>query len=451
MAIRSTDNNADLTQVLKCIEDLLAANGWSDCGFIVEAVFMKINDEIYNGFTTIRPNEKRLDSRSLNDQVREYENYFFLREIVTLVTLRSRLKQLNEGTVTFGGKTATVKPGGRWSVESHPSGNEYDNRACLVASTKCEPAFGFPPGPLVHFSNPYFETPESAINSFCRVKLHMSSDSRFNSIVVINPDATVYFDEMKLLDGRLTVSVGGSQATNTILRLKGHVRLASKMDIVDADVVKGKSIIAIDEEIRSISLWLIDEANRRLDHYFEPMSYGSHRSFSLCARGTGRVSESTVGELLGSGECDVVEYKPFIRIGDGKEHELFKTIVAFSNTNGGTLVLGINNEIEVVGIEQGLRKLADVPTMQLSDLMDKYIKNLKQRINQSVYATEDITYHGVEYGGHWLLLIEVAAGSRPPNYVIPGNDIYVRRGANSMRAHPEFDLPRLLGKRGFTQ
>lgn len=50
----------------------------------------------------------------------------------------------------------------------------------------------------------------------------------------------------------------------------------------------------------------------------------------------------------------------------------------------------------------------------------------------------------VSLHNHKVLVIRVAEGDRKPYWHIPSSTIYIRRGANTVKAHPEFDLPMLF-------
>ena len=72
----------------------------------------------------------------------------------------------------------------------------------------------------------------------------------------------------------------------------------------------------------------------------------------------GLQGRKSIPELLAAGESDTVEFKSSARwnLHAGKEtpeikDAITKTVAAFLNTDGGTLLIGVNDDAEVVGLE----------------------------------------------------------------------------------------------------
>ena len=55
------------------------------------------------------------------------------------------------------------------------------------------------------------------------------------------------------------------------------------------------------------------------------------------------IAKSKAESDLGKGEGDQIEFKPFISPNDAKETEIVDTVIAFANTSGGRLYVGIND------------------------------------------------------------------------------------------------------------
>lgn len=78
--------------------------------------------------------------------------------------------------------------------------------------------------------------------------------------------------------------------------------------------------------------------------------------------------ETPVEEIISAGESNVLEFKSSARWNqhtgerDGRlEHVIVKTIAGFMNSEGGTLLIGVNDEGEILGIDKDLSTLGKKP------------------------------------------------------------------------------------------
>lgn len=113
--------------------------------------------------------------------------------------------------------------------------------------------------------------------------------------------------------------------------------------------------------------------------------------------------------LVTQGESETVEYK--VDIDRNDKEEFMETISSFANTSGGVIVLGVNDQLEIVGFE---RKKEDIARM-IDDGMDLVPS----------YRIEEANYKGKR-----LLLIYVEKGSNPPYTSKRTKKTYGRRRGN---------------------
>ena len=90
--------------------------------------------------------------------------------------------------------------------------------------------------------------------------------------------------------------------------------------------------------------------------------------------------EDYVKEIIKSGEGETIEFKSSIRTNlytqqhDTRiEHSLLKTIVAFLNSKGGIVLLGVNDSGELIGLEQDRFKSHDKMKLHVITLIKKHI------------------------------------------------------------------------------
>jgi hypothetical protein len=113
--------------------------------------------------------------------------------------------------------------------------------------------------------------------------------------------------------------------------------------------------------------------------------------------------------LITQGESETVEYK--VDIDRNDKEEFMETLSSFANTSNGVIVLGVNDQLEVVGFE---RKKEDIARI-IDDGMDPV----------PPYRIEEANYRGKR-----LLLVYVEKGSSPPYRSRRTHRAYGRRRGN---------------------
>ncbi len=117
-------------------------------------------------------------------------------------------------------------------------------------------------------------------------------------------------------------------------------------------------------------------------------------------------------------ESEQVEYKSKLT------DEIYKEVIAFANTDGGTIYIGIDDQGNITGIDQ----------------VDETYTRLTNGIRDAIQP--DVTMF-VRYvlQKNKVIRIEVSEGSYKPYYLkskgLKPNGVYVRQGATSVQASPE--------------
>ena len=114
-------------------------------------------------------------------------------------------------------------------------------------------------------------------------------------------------------------------------------------------------------------------------------------------------------------ESETVELKSEI-VGD-----ICKEVIAFANTHGGTLYIGVDNDGTVVGVEN-----ADAVTLQLNNMVRDSIKP---------DVTMFVHYETQTVGGKHIVAVTVQKGTGRPYYLaakgMKPNGVYVRNGTSA--------------------
>ena len=137
------------------------------------------------------------------------------------------------------------------------------------------------------------------------------------------------------------------------------------------------------------------------------------------------------------GETEELEYKSTlrwdVRLGrpnKALEEAIIKTVVAFANSQGGTLLIGVNDDGQAVGLEP------DYSTLKSADRdgFELHLRNmLNQHLGKSYVSTKiRVRFHGVDQ--HDVCQVDVDSANEPIVVAFKGKDgtsaerLYVRNG-----------------------
>ena len=102
--------------------------------------------------------------------------------------------------------------------------------------------------------------------------------------------------------------------------------------------------------------------------------------------------------------------------------KLIKSLVAFSNTTGGKIILGINDKMQTVGLSDS------------DDTAKKCVAAVADKVRPDITMTTKVTVD--ENGGKPLVIIDVHEGDKKPYYLrekgLRAEGVYVREGTSSI-------------------
>jgi type I restriction enzyme R subunit len=155
------------------------------------------------------------------------------------------------------------------------------------------------------------------------------------------------------------------------------------------------------------------------------------KSDSLCDR--------NVQEIIGKGETKEIEFKSSLRycLKEQKpmphiEHSAFKNIAAFLNTEGGVLLVGVEDNLNIIGIDT-----TDYPTFKDSDKKDAFLKHfdnlLGKFLGNDFNSIVDIKIESVE----GKIVAKVCVKGKAPEPVFlnqkgKAEEFYIRRSASAI-------------------
>ena len=118
-----------------------------------------------------------------------------------------------------------------------------------------------------------------------------------------------------------------------------------------------------------------------------------------------------IKDLIKQGESEQLEFKEVVL-----KEEIARTLCSFLNAEGGTLLIGVQNDGEITGI----------------DYAEKFESELKHYLFNAIIPEAPVTVSVEKIGEKKILSAKVWNGSKPP-YIFDGK-IYFRRGNRSVEA-----------------
>jgi len=132
-----------------------------------------------------------------------------------------------------------------------------------------------------------------------------------------------------------------------------------------------------------------------------------------------------IHEILSRGENDQVEFKAEV---SSKQDEFLETIVAFANTGGGTVFVGVNDNGKAVGI--------------YDQKFDELVHNL---VRGRCEPPPDILIERKEFDGKTIYLVRVDEGEEKP-YNLRDRGFFVRAGSTD-RLTSRIEMDQIYSKR----
>ncbi len=121
-------------------------------------------------------------------------------------------------------------------------------------------------------------------------------------------------------------------------------------------------------------------------------------------------------ELIKNGETEYVEFKSSLRwdyreekVNKALEDVILKSIAAFSNAKGGTLLIGVNDNMEVIGLEPDFKTLKK----QDADYFELHIRKLINNQFSIRYANKHLLIQFPEFGGKIICVVYISPGDFP--------------------------------------
>ena len=137
--------------------------------------------------------------------------------------------------------------------------------------------------------------------------------------------------------------------------------------------------------------------------------------------------EQLIKNLIKQGESEQLEFKEVVQ-----KEAIAKALCAFLNAEGGTVLIGVKDDGQIIGISNAEAQEAE----------------LKQYLFGSIIPEPAVTVSTEKIGAKKILSIKVWEGSKPP-YLFKG-EIFFRKGSNTVKASSA-QISKLIAERQKTE
>jgi len=207
-------------------------------------------------------------------------------------------------------------------------------------------------------------------------------------------------------------------------------------------VINGKfpNALALQSIPDDPELWKLENFELFLDKRRVMLSEELNNFLSQITETTNDETTLDIREMISQGETHEVEFKTTMRY-DMREQKLnkkleeviLKTIAAFSNGQGGTLIMGVTDDLEIVGLENDYNTLKDGS----KDGFELHLRNLVNSSYGVEFAANSLTVNFPIIDETEICVVDIKPGLKPQYTKVSDKNgqktdkFYVRSGNSS--------------------
>jgi ATP-dependent DNA helicase RecG len=250
----------------------------------------------------------------------------------------------------------------------------------------------------------------SAIENELSIVGFTSTPYYLAKVAVILPDYRARFTKIVMHQSSVTVHLETSRITDEKLFLKymNNYPLIEEHPNTEIPVTSSSAIIQLKNPPFSFYCYLVNEMTEVIDVVRYDEHYG-HFSRDWIEYDE---PEDRIGYLASLGENQILEYKKEV----GKKDEFLESIVAFANTNDGTILLGVDDHGNVVGCANAKKE------------------DIEQSCRDRIQPFVVLDIRELKYDNRPVMIISVQRGDDGPYYLKSNGKLipYVRRNASDV-------------------
>ncbi|MFQ6128466.1 MAG: helix-turn-helix domain-containing protein [Thermoplasmata archaeon] len=339
--------------------------------------------------------------KSHRESKKEYKNCSLIREKASLDVAKNHLKNLyGKGHICLADRDIEIEPfdmhredlnssrsplGLGWSCEFFWSNASQQGRTHVS-------------GPLLSLEEPIYPSLAHAENDW--LVFTRADEYRYSlqtPIGIVFPSFKARLRSLVIGSGQFEVDVETRLAKKSKVLGKYYVKVGQKVFQGDFPMKKRSIVIPVDAYPDEVSVYMIDrDSSEKIDWN----TYWS-RDMALEKGVQVDIPAADVEGLIRRGEDQFVEFKSIFTA--GKPKEFHETISAFANTKGGVVLMGVDDNGGIIGIDD-------------EGLEDRILES----VNNNIVPIPSVSFKRKTLRDKDIVVVRVESGSNPPYMVDEG-------------------------------
>jgi len=389
---------------------------------LVQSGILKQDGKWHNMITKVVPLHLKESPNSLRKL--DYGNFAIIESLISLEELTVLIKSLSEDSNTsfsLDGYQIENPRGTLSNGSEYDSGDEYLNVGWFFKQFYFSIGGSYNRiGPLFSPKLPLFVDSDDALLHCLGVNL---ANSRNYGILICLPSYYARIKEVKVGPTELLVSIETREIAIDDLMAKCYCQSGNRIrqEDINFSTSQGRVFVGFRSERAYIAL-ISKSNNEMLDKRQIYSSWRLPKGVII------DIPEFEIKQLIEQGESNTLEFKRQIEVRQGDVDEFVESMVAFANTKGGIILLGVDDDTTIHG---------------LSD------KDSEERI-RSIVRSHCIPEPKYEFmkrslGEKEILVIKVEEGSDKP-YTVWQRGVFIRAGSSDRTAERN-ELDEIYGQK----
>lgn len=348
---------------------------------------------------------------NVTSETYDYTDVVLLKQVISVDQAKNLIQTLShKGYVDHNNETVWIEQGGFEPPCLIPSRRKWSYITYEWPYVYCSYYIGRDHSSHVNESSlvkpnlPAYPNLDDAVQTFLELDSRMYNDRR---IIIIVPDYRARIQKVLLSNTKLTIKIDSKEPARLKDIIGKFYLRASENKFFNSEDLKIQNMTfscPCNFEPEFIGAYLLTENGDRLD-YREISTYGTSSEDLVF-----ETPASLVEDLVRRGESDRVEFKR-----EMNNDTLLESIVSFANTEGGVILVGVDNNSKLVGFNH-----------EISEVRDRITNSVVSRCDPPI----NVEVESVSIDSIPILLIRVPNGTDKP-YIFRDKGIFVRRNATN--------------------